>query len=183
MSACTLVLCADYAAELSHTESVHAIGLKGSVTAALQTDVGLAAILIHLSCNDVHYAAHGIAAVQQAGRATNHFHLLGHHCLVGIRDGMSHQTCILGLSVYQYQQLCTAAYATYFQVACRASANAIAQDSFAGREETRCLLHNGWQDGRAIVLVEFLVVNTGNGKGQVTCICGIACTSDHYFVY
>ena len=64
MSACALVLCTYNAVEFSHTEAVHTIGLNSSVAASLQTDVCLAAVLVHLTCNDVQYTPYGIAAIE-----------------------------------------------------------------------------------------------------------------------
>ena len=58
-----LVLSAHDTAEPAHTEAVHTIGLHGSVAAALQSDVGLAAVLVHLTGNNVQHTAHGIASI------------------------------------------------------------------------------------------------------------------------
>ena len=118
MSAGALVLGTNNAVEFSHTEAVHSIGLNGAVAATLQTDVCLATILVHLACNDVQYASHGIAAVQQAGRTAKHLNLLCHHGLVSVWNGMSHKTGILWLSVDKYQQLGTASYTTNLQTSC-----------------------------------------------------------------
>ena len=122
----TLILSAYNTTEATLTEAVYTISLNSSVTATLQADVCLTSILAHLACNDVHYATHSIAAIQQAGRTAKHLNLLCHHCLIGIRYGMPHKASILRLSVYEHQQLGTTAYPTNLQASCGTSANTIA---------------------------------------------------------
>ena len=75
---CPLVLSSNDAVELAHTETVHAVCLKRSVAAALQRNVRLAPVLIHLSRDNIHDATHRVAAVKQTRRATKHFDFLRH---------------------------------------------------------------------------------------------------------
>ena len=96
---------------------------------------------------------------------------------------MTHETCILRLAVNQHQELRTAAHATNLQVARSACAYAIAQHATARQEESRRLLHNGRQDGRAIVLVQSLVINARNGEGKMAGFRRIACPRDYHLAH
>ena len=102
MAVGTLILCAHDAGEAFLAEPVYAIDLHRAVAAALQTDVGLAAVLVHLARNDVHDPTHRIAAVQEAGRTADNLDLLRHYSLISIGNRMSHEPGVLRLPIYQY---------------------------------------------------------------------------------
>ena len=114
----TLVADAHIAVESTAFVAVASLSLDGSVASTAQTDIGPTAVGLLLTSDDIDDSSHGIGAVEHAGRATEHFHLLGHHGLVGIRNRMAHQTGILWLTVDEHHELGTTSHTTNLHATC-----------------------------------------------------------------
>ena len=180
MPICALILCTYDTGELAELHAVGGIGTEGAITAALELHVGLHAIGVHLSGHDIDHTCHGIAAVEQGGGTTQHFHFFCHHGLIGIGDGVPHESCILRLPVNEHEELGTAAHTAHFQAACSSCAHTIAQDASAGGEESGSLFHDGGQHGSAELLVEFLIADGGHREGEVAYVCRVSGTRDDH---
>ena len=178
----TLVLCTHDAGELAESQPVGGIGTKRAITAPLQLYISLHAVCVHLACHDVHHTCHRIAAIEQRGRTSHHLHFLCHHGLVSIGYGVSHESCILRLSVNQHEEVCTTAHATNLHGTRSSCADAITQNAFACCEQAWSLFHHGRQYRGAVVLIQFLITDGGHGERQKPNVCHISCSSHHYLL-
>ena len=179
MSVGTLVADAHVTAKCPLLIAVSSLSLNGSIASASQTEIGTAPIGFLLTGHNVDDSSHGIGAVEHAGRASEHFHLLCHHGLVRIRNGVTHQSCILRLTVDKDHELSSASHTTDFHATCSTGRHTVADDASGGGEKARSELRKGRQHALGVALLQLRTAHGGNGKRQVTHI-GIVSGSGHH---
>ena len=97
-----LVVCAKHCREFAILYACHSLQLCCAVASAREHKFSLDAVF-RLAGNDVDHSAHSVRAVKQRRRSAEHLHLVGHECLVCVGDWVTHQSCILRLTVDKHQ--------------------------------------------------------------------------------
>ena len=161
-----LVADAHHARETSYACLVRGFALQGTIGTGTQLEVGVLSVVEHLARNDVHHATHGVAAIHHAGRTAYDLDTLGHHRLIGIRDGVSHEAGILRLSVDKHEQLGTAAHAAHHHRAGRSGAHAVAHEAAARDKEAGHLLGERGQHAGTVLGRQFFAADHSDAHGQ-----------------
>ena len=174
----TLVVEGNVAEELATAHAVVEVCLHAGEGSSGEVEVCAYALLIGLTGDDIDDTAHSVGTIEEGCGSAHDFYVVGYHGLVGVGDGVSEDTLILGVSVDKYHDLsCSGIDASDADASSRSSADSIAHESALCDEEVGDLLREGGQEADALELVELFAVDGrygGNdspfGYGS-TCAC------------
>ena len=173
---------ASHTAQAAGFEAGGELALQRSVRAPRQLGLAVNAIGRGLARDDVHHAAHGIGAIDQPGRSAQHFYLLGHLGLIGVGDGMTVKSGVLGQSVNEHQHLRHAAHSAHLHGAGCSGRNAVAQQAARGDKQARHLLTKGGKHRRTKVGRQLFARHDAHRHGLMALVGGHAAARHHSLV-
>ena len=174
---------ADDAREAARADAVGQFALQGVVGAVADHPFGSYPLVAHPAGDDVDYAAHGVRSVEHRCRAAQHLHAVGHQRLVGVGDGVSHQTHVLRMTVDEdHQPARTAAQTTHGDGSCCTFRHAVAHDPARGDEQARGLLRDDGQQRGLQTLLDLGPVDDRDRHGQQPDVEGVPGSGNHHFV-
>ena len=186
MAVGTVVRTAHHAGEAAGLDAVGEFGLQRVVGAVGGVERRFDSLLLHLAGDDVDDAAHGVGAVEHRCRTAQHFDALGQHRLVGVGNGVAHQSHVLRMAVDQHHKsgggqsgLGCSAYAAQRELACRTRRHAVAHDAAAGGEESRHLFGQQGQQRLFMALFDLPAVDRRYGHRQVADVGAVAGARDN----
>ena len=128
----------------------------------------------------IDHSAHGIAAVEQRGRAPEHLDTVGQHGLVGVGDGVAHQSGVLRNAVYEHEHRRPAAHSAHLYAPGRTCRHAVAKHPARCHKQSGHLLVDSRQQRCAVVLGQFLPPHHRDSHRQVPDVGGPARPGHHY---
>ena len=149
--------------ELPRTDAVGSFRLQRVVGAISHVHVGLHTVFLHLARHDVYHASHGVGTIEHRCRTAQYFHLVGHQRLIHIGNGMTEDTHVLRMSVYQHHELSAAAAdATEIDATRCTARHSITHHATTSDEEAGHLFRKGREDRGAIRLGELCTIDSRN---------------------
>ena len=170
----TVVGAGDDARETPLADAVREFGLQRVVGAVGGLQVSVHPFLALFARDDVDDASHRVGAVEHRSGTAQHLDALGQHRLVGVGDGVSHESHILRMAVDKHQQargrqarLRCAADAAQRHAARRTRRDAVAHDTPRGGEKSRYLFCEDWQQRLPAAAFDLGTADHRDGHRQV----------------
>ena len=95
---------------------------------------------------------------------------------------MTHQSCILRLTVDKHHELGSASHTTDFHATGSSGRHTVTDDASGGGEKARSELRKGGQHALRVALLQLRAAHGSNGKRQVAHIGIVSGTGNHHLI-